>query len=53
MVSVTGFDYVASSQSGTFQLTVTAIPEPAICAAVFGLGAMGFAAYRRRRRQAG
>lgn len=33
--------------------TVSAIPEPSTYAALFGLGALGFAAYRRPRERAG
>jgi hypothetical protein len=36
-----------------FGLAVVAVPEPAACAAWLGLGALGFAAYRRRHRQPG
>ena len=31
-------------------IAVSAIPEPSICTALFGLAALGFAAYRRRHR---
>lgn len=34
---------------GTYWLVGTAVPEPAAVAAIFGLAALGFALYRRRR----
>lgn len=44
---------VYQSESLKFSLNGAAIPEPSTYAALFGLVALGFAVYRRRRRQAG
>ena len=35
----------------SFSVSGTAVPEPSTYAALFGVGALGFAAYRRRRTQ--
>lgn len=47
--------YYASNRSGTDRLAIAnleavVIPEPSTCAALFGLLAIGFVAWRRRRR---
>jgi autotransporter-associated beta strand protein len=47
--TIAGYNYSLAISSNTLVLTASAIPEPTTCAAVFGLGALGFAAYRRRR----
>jgi hypothetical protein len=52
---LTGFGLYTNNRSGTlrfdtFAITATAIPEPGSFAALAGLGALGFAAARRRRR---
>ena len=46
------FAYDASGASIMAGATTSAVPEPSTYAAMFGLTALGFAAYRRRRRQA-
>ncbi len=38
---------------GGVSLNIQAIPEPSTYTALFGLAGLGFAAYRKRRRQAG
>jgi len=49
---VTQLQAVSGFQSGDGQVVMTAIPELATYAALLGLGALGCAAHRRRRRQA-
>jgi hypothetical protein len=44
--------YVSGNTPLEMSITSSAIPEPSTYAVLFGLAAMGFAAYRRRRRQA-
>ena len=48
-VDMGGYGYLEVGELQAF--TVTAIPEPSTYAALFGLTALGFAAYRRRHRQ--
>ena len=50
----TGGSLAATNDTvGYMTLTVSAIPESSTYAALFGLGALGFAVYRRGRRQTG
>ena len=44
---------IMSDSNNTQGFLLTSIPEPSTYAAILGLTALGFAAYRRRRRQAG
>jgi fibronectin-binding autotransporter adhesin len=48
--SISGYTYDLALAGDTLQLTASAIPEPGTYAAIFGALALGFAAYRRRRR---
>jgi autotransporter-associated beta strand protein len=49
---IAGYDYSLALNGNYLELTATvsAIPEPATYAAIFGAGALGLAAWRRRRR---
>jgi len=50
--TISGFDYGLAFNGNTLALTaaVSAVPEPSTYAALLGLGALGFAAWRRRFR---
>jgi autotransporter-associated beta strand protein len=40
----------ASTYTGTISVVTSAVPDPSTCAAILGLGALGFAAWRKRCR---
>ncbi len=44
---------ISSAYTPQFSVQYSAVPEPSTCAALAGLGALGFTAYRRRRWTAG
>jgi autotransporter-associated beta strand protein len=48
--TIAGFDYSLAFAGNTLTLTATAsaVPEPSTCAALFGLIALGFCAWRKR-----
>lgn len=47
--TIPGFDYHLVLAGSTLSLTASAIPEPSTYAALFGVGALAFALYRKRR----
>jgi fibronectin-binding autotransporter adhesin len=47
--TIAGYSYTFSQTGNLFQLTATAVPEPAAFAALAGLGTLTLAAFRRRR----
>jgi autotransporter-associated beta strand protein/T5SS/PEP-CTERM-associated repeat protein len=47
--TIAGYGYTFSQAGNLFQLTATAVPEPAAFAALAGLGTLTLAAFRRRR----
>jgi fibronectin-binding autotransporter adhesin len=46
--TIAGFDYALGLSGSTLQLTASAIPEPSTYAAIFGVGVLAFAVWRRR-----
>src|SRR5205085_2109946 len=46
---IVGYGDMAGGATGAFLLTASPIPEPSTFAALAGLGALGLAAWRRRR----
>jgi hypothetical protein len=47
--TLAGYTYDLALVDSTLQLTASAVPEPAACAALASLAALGLAAWRRRR----